>query len=70
MSPPKTNIETSGGGGGDSEDDVKFEKYAYGLDQFSKKDKNAPGLFHLPTIHLPEQLDTNLKEYLKSKSKN
>ncbi|XP_031555967.1 methyltransferase-like protein 17, mitochondrial [Actinia tenebrosa] len=65
VSPSKSNIDTAGGGGGDREDNVKFEKYAYGMDQFSKKDKNAPGLFHLPTIHLPKQLDTNLKEYLK-----
>ncbi|KXJ27318.1 Methyltransferase-like protein 17, mitochondrial [Exaiptasia diaphana] len=43
---------------------AKVDKFAYGADPLAKRDKNAPGLFSLKTIHLPEQLDVNLKKYL------
>ena len=43
------------------------EKYAYGKTGFEKRNKEADGLFYLKTVYLPDQLEKNLKQYLKSK---
>ena len=47
--------------------DPRPEKHAYGKNGFDKRNKEADGLFYLKTVYLPEQLDNNLKQYLKSK---
>lgn len=41
--------------------------YAKQEDGFKKHDKNTTGLYHLGTINLPQQLEKNLNEYLRSK---
>ena len=45
----------------------KVEKYAYGKTGFERRNKEAEGLFYLKTVHLPDQLERNLKQYFKSK---
>lgn len=48
-------------------DQTLVEKYAYGKTGYDKRNKQAEGLFYLNTVHLPDQLEKNLKQYLKSK---
>ncbi|KAJ7374597.1 Methyltransferase-like protein 17, mitochondrial [Desmophyllum pertusum] len=48
-----------------SEDSSTIEKLAYGHGGYDKRDKKAAGLFYLKTLHLPEQLEKNLNNYLK-----
>ncbi|XP_068723173.1 ribosome assembly protein METTL17, mitochondrial-like [Montipora capricornis] len=43
----------------------KVEKYAYGKTGFERRNKEAEGLFYLKTVHLPDQLERNLKQYFK-----
>lgn len=46
-------------------DQPLVEKYAYGKTGYDKRNKQAEGLFYLNTVHLPDQLEKNLKQYLK-----
>lgn len=50
--------------------ELRAEKFAYGKTGFEKRNKEADGLFYLKTVHLPDQLEKNLKQYLKSKLVN
>lgn len=45
--------------------ELRAEKFAYGKTGFEKRNKEADGLFYLKTVHLPDQLEKNLKQYLK-----
>ncbi|KAK2550969.1 Methyltransferase-like protein 17 [Acropora cervicornis] len=46
-------------------DQPLVEKYAYGKTGYDKRNKQAEGLFYLNTVHLPDQLEKSLKQYLK-----
>ena len=49
------------------DNDPVVEKHAYGKTGLEKRNKEADGLFYLKTVYLPDQLEKNLKQYLKSK---
>lgn len=51
----------------EQDDDAIVEKHAYGKSGLEKRNKEADGLFYLKTVYLPDQLEKNLKQYLKSK---
>ena len=52
------------------EEKEKYSKWGYIShgDNIGKQDKDATGLYHLNTIHLPQQLEKNLENYLQSKT--
>ena len=54
------------------EEKEKHSKWGYIShgDNIGKQDKDATGLYHLNTIHLPQQLEKNLENYLQSKTVN
>ena len=54
----------------EEEINTRIEKHAYGKTGLEKRNKEADGLFYLKTVYLPDQLEKNLKQILKSKCTN
>ncbi|CAH3026740.1 unnamed protein product, partial [Porites evermanni] len=49
----------------EEEINTRIEKHAYGKTGLEKRNKEADGLFYLKTVYLPDQLEKNLKQFLK-----
>ena len=54
----------------EEEINTRIVKHAYGKTGLEKRNKEADGLFYLKTVYLPDQLEKNLKQFLKSKCTN
>mgnify|MGYP001796363592 CR=1 FL=1 len=59
--------ESNAGADNDSLSKQKVNKFAYGEESMGKKNIDAPGLLNLKTVHLPDQLQKNVQEFLKRK---